>query len=137
MQKVCRNREKLISKLRKVSDRIISIVLNINTKRNNLVLTEENVILWGKDRISDTLCGVKFDISPQSFFQVNPVQTEKLYSKALEYADIDENTSVMDIYCGIGTISLCVAKNAKSVVGVEIVERAIEDAKRKCSEKRY
>ena len=74
-------REKLISKLRKVSDRIISIVLNINTKRNNLVLTEENVILWGKDRISDTLCGVEFDISPQSFFQVNPVQTEKLYSK--------------------------------------------------------
>ena len=65
------------------------------------MLTEENVILWGKDRISDTLCGVKFDISPQSFFQVNPVQTEKLYSKALEYADIDENTSVMDIYCGI------------------------------------
>ena len=93
------------------------------------MLTEENVILWGKDRISDTLCGVKFDISPQSFFQVNPVQTEKLYSKALEYADIDENTSVMDIYCGIGTISLCAAKNAKSVVGVEIVERAIEDAK--------
>ena len=122
-------REKLISKLRKVSDRIVSIVLNINTKRNNLVLTEENVILWGNDRISDTLCGVKFDISPQSFFQVNPVQTEKLYSKALEYADIDENTSVMDIYCGIGTISLCAAKNAKSVVGVEIVERAIEDAK--------
>ena len=122
-------RDKLISKLRKVSDRIVSIVLNINTKRNNLVLTEENVILWGKDRISDTLCGVKFDISPQSFFQVNPVQTEKLYSKALEYADIDENTSVMDIYCGIGTISLCAAKNAKSVVGVEIVERAIEDAK--------
>ena len=122
-------REKLISKLRKVSDRIVSIVLNINTKRNNLVLTEENVILWGKDRISDTLCGVKFDISPQSFFQINPVQTEKLYSKALEYADIDENTSVMDIYCGIGTISLCAAKNAKSVVGVEIVERAIEDAK--------
>ena len=74
-------------------------MLNINTKRNNLVLTEKNVILWGKDRISDTLCGVKFDISPQSFFQVNPVQTEKLYSKALEYADIDENTSVMDIYC--------------------------------------
>ena len=100
----------MISKLRKVSDRIVSIVLNINTKRNNLVLTEENVILWGKDRISDTLCGVKFDISPQSFFQVNPVQTEKLYSKALEYADIDENTSVMDIYCGIGTISLCAAK---------------------------
>lgn len=129
MQKVCQKREKLISKLRKVSDRIVSIVLNINNKRNNLVLTEENVILWGKDRISDTLCGVKFDISPQSFFQVNPVQTEKLYSKALEYADIDENTSVMDIYCGIGTISLCAAKNAKSVVGVEIVERAIEDAK--------
>ncbi len=73
----------------------------------------------------------------KAFFKSIRYRPKKLYSKALEYADIDENTSVMDIYCGIGTISLCVAKNAKSVVGVEIVERAIEDAKRKCSEKRY
>lgn len=121
--------EKLIEKLRKISDKIVSIILNINMKRNNLVITEENITLWGEDRISDTLGGVKFMISPQSFFQVNPVQTEKLYSKALEYAQFDDSMSVMDIYCGIGTISLCSAKRAKSVIGVEIVEKAIVDAK--------
>lgn len=122
-------REKLIGKLRSVSDRIVSVILNINTKRNNLVITENNVTLWGKDRISDTLGGVRFMISPQSFFQVNPSQTERLYAKALEYARLDSSASVMDIYCGIGTISLCAAKKAKSVVGIELVEKAIEDAK--------
>lgn len=121
--------ERLIEKLTDVSDKIVSIILNINMKQNNLVITEENVTLWGNDRISDTLCGVSFTISPQSFFQVNPVQTQKLYAKALEYAELDETMSVMDIYCGIGTISLCAAKTAKSVIGVEIVERAIADAK--------
>lgn len=120
----------LIEKLRNVSDKIVGIILNINTKRNNLVLSEENCTLWGKDRLSDVLCGVKFEISPQSFFQVNPVQTELLYKKALEYAKLDKNTSVMDIYCGIGTISLCAALRAKSVIGVEIVEKAIDDARK-------
>ncbi|MCD8179921.1 MAG: 23S rRNA (uracil(1939)-C(5))-methyltransferase RlmD [Firmicutes bacterium] len=122
-------REKLIAKLRNISDKIVGVILNINMKRNNLVITDENVTLWGADRISDTLCGIKFMISPQSFFQINPVQTEKLYQKALEYAEIDNGMSVMDIYCGIGTISLCAAKRAKRVVGVEIVEKAIADAK--------
>ncbi len=121
--------DKLIEKLNGISDKIVSIILNINTKRNNLVITEENITLWGKDRICDTLCGISFMISPQSFFQINPVQTQKLYSKALEYAEIDDTMSVMDIYCGIGTISLCAAKKAKSVIGVEIVEKAIVDAK--------
>lgn len=121
--------EKLISKLRNVSDKIASIILNINTRRKGAVITDENITLWGADRISDKLCGVNFMISPQSFFQVNPVQTEKLYSKALEYANLDKNMSVMDIYCGIGTISLCAAKQAKKVIGVEIVEKAIADAK--------
>ena len=80
------------------------------------------VIFGGKDRISDTLCGVKFDIS-LSFFKSIRYRPKSCIVKLLEYADIDENTSVMDICCGIGTISLCAAKNAKSVVGVEIVER--------------
>ena len=122
--------ENLVEKLKGVSDRIKSVILNINTKRNNFLITEENVTLWGLDRIEDTLCGIKFEISPQSFFQINPIQTEKLYSKVMELADIDKTMSVMDIYCGIGTISLCAAKQAGKVIGIEIVERAIDDAKK-------
>lgn len=121
--------EKLVGKLRAVSGKIASVILNVNTGKNNSLLTDKNKVLFGKDTISDTICSVTFKISPQSFFQVNPVQTEKLYTKALEYADINSDMTVMDIYCGIGTISLCAAKKAKSVIGVEIVERAIKDAK--------
>lgn len=105
-----------------------SIVLNINKKPNNLVLGEKNKTLWGKDTIKDTLLGLTFTISPHSFFQVNPVQTEVLYGEALKLAEIDDTQKVLDIYCGIGTISLCAAKTAKEVVGVEIVEKAISDA---------
>lgn len=122
--------EKLVEKLISVSDKITSIILNINTNKNEPLITDRNVTLWGNDRITDTLCGVKFSISPQSFFQINPVQTEKLYTRALEYAAIDKTMSIMDIYCGIGTISLCAAKTAKSVIGVEIIEKAIDDAKK-------
>ncbi len=106
-----------------------SIVLNINPKPNNLVLGEKNITLWGEDTIKDTLLGLTFTISPHSFFQVNPVQTEVLYKTALDFAEIDDTKTVLDIYCGIGTISLCAAKQAKEVVGVEIVEKAISDAK--------
>lgn len=123
------HREKLVRRLRLVSDRIVSVILNINKEKNNLVLGKKNVTLWGRDRICDTLCGIKFMISPQSFFQVNPVQTEKLYAKVLELADLDGTQTVMDIYCGIGTISLCAARKAKRVIGVEIVKQAIEDAR--------
>ena len=93
----------------------------------SIYLNGENI--YGLATITDTLCGIEFRISPESFFQVNPVQTEKLYAKALEFADLDKTMTVMDIYCGIGTISLCAAKKAKRVIGVEIVERAIDDAK--------
>lgn len=106
-----------------------SIVLNVNKKPNNLVLGDKNRTLWGADTIRDTLMGLSFSISPHSFFQVNPVQTEMLYQKALDLAEIGENDTVLDIYCGIGTISLCAAKRAKKVIGVEIVEKAISDAK--------
>ena len=125
--------ENLVSKLRSISDKIVSIILNINTKKSNFVITDKNVTLWGSDRIHDTLCGIDFSISPQSFFQINPVQTEKLYSTALDFAQLDKSMSVMDIYCGIGTISLCAARQANRVIGVEIVERAIEDAKENAS----
>ncbi len=105
-----------------------SIILNINKKPNNLVLGEKNITLWGENTIKDTLLGLTFTISPHSFFQVNPVQTEVLYGEALKLAEIDKTQKVLDIYCGIGTISLCAAKTAKEVVGVEIVEKSISDA---------
>lgn len=85
--------------------------------------------VYGSDAITETLCGIKFKISPESFFQVNPEQTEKLYKKALEYAAADKMQTVLDIYCGIGSITLCAAKTARRAIGVEIVEKAIEDAK--------
>lgn len=107
-----------------------SIVLNVNSAKNNLVLGSKNITLWGSDTICDSILGLNFTISPHSFFQVNPVQTEKLYQKALEFAETDETKTVLDIYCGIGTISLCAAKRAKKVIGVEIVDAAIEDAKK-------
>jgi 23S rRNA (uracil1939-C5)-methyltransferase len=121
---------KLIECLTNASENVSSIILNICKKRSTPLLGEENVTLWGSDTITDTLCGTEFIISPRSFFQINPIQTEKLYGKALEYARADKSTTVMDIYCGIGTISLCAAKQAKSVIGIEIVEEAIEDAKK-------
>ena len=113
-----------------VSPKIKSVILNFNTKKTNAVLGDTNAVIFGSKTISDTLCGMKYEISPHSFFQINPYQTEKLYNKALELAEISENDKVMDLYCGIGTISLCAAKKAKSVIGVEIVEQAILDARK-------
>ncbi len=113
-----------------ISPKIKSVILNFNTKKTNAVLGDTNAVIFGKETISDTLCGLKYEISPHSFFQINPYQTEKLYNKALELAKISENDKVMDLYCGIGTISLCAAKKAKSVIGVEIVEQAILDARK-------
>lgn len=107
-----------------------SVILNVNDKKNNLVLGAKNITLYGKDEIEDTLLGLKFNISPHSFYQVNPAQTEVLYKTALSFAEIDKTKTVLDIYCGIGTISLCAAKDAKQVVGVEIVEKAIFDAEK-------
>ena len=124
------NREKLIKKLRTVCPDIASVIVNINKKRTNLVLGDKNITVWGSDTIKDSLLGLDFEISPHSFFQINHDMTEKLYAKVLEFADLSGNENVMDIYCGIGTISLCAAKCAKSVIGVEIVEKAIEDARK-------
>lgn len=107
-----------------------SISLNVNTKRNNVILGDEVITLWGQETISDYIGDIKFEISPLSFYQVNPVQTEKLYGTALEYAGLTGKETVWDLYCGIGTISLFLAQEAKQVYGVEIVPPAIEDAKR-------
>lgn len=123
--------DKLIEKILSIeSDKfsVKSIVLNVNKQKNNLVLGYENITLYGKDYIHDSICGVEFKISPNSFFQINPVQTEVLYNKAMEFAELNGDETVLDLYCGIGTISLMAAKYAKSVIGVEIVEQAIKDA---------
>lgn len=122
-------RERLVKKLRAVSENIVSIYININKTKTNNVLGAENKLIYGKEVICDTLCGIEFKISPHSFYQINPVMTEKLYTKALEMADISEEDNVMDIYCGIGTISLAAAKKAKMVAGIEIVEQAIINAR--------
>ena len=106
-----------------------SISLNINREKTNVILGNKVKTLWGRSYIEDYIGNVKYQISPLSFFQVNPVQTEKLYGLALEYADLKGEETVWDLYCGIGTISLFLAQKAKQVYGVEIIPQAIDDAK--------
>ena len=120
--------DKLVDKLKDIEG-MTSIVININKKKTNVIMGEKVKTLWGKNYITDYIGDIKFEISPLSFYQVNPEQTEVLYKKAIEFAQLNENDTVFDIYCGIGTISLFIAKKVKSVIGVEIVPEAIEDAK--------
>lgn len=110
-------------------DGIKSIVLNVNKENTNVILGQECITLWGEDTITDYIDNFKFNISPLSFFQVNPVQTEKLYSKALEYAGLTGEETVFDAYCGTGTITLFLSQKAKKVYGVEIIEPAIINAR--------
>lgn len=120
--------EKLVDKLLKI-DGMTSITYSINRENTNVIMGKEIGVLWGQSYITDYIGDVKYQISPLSFFQVNPVQTEKLYGLALEYAGLTGNETVWDLYCGIGTISLFLAQKAKKVYGVEIVPQAIEDAR--------
>ena len=121
--------EKLVEALRKM-DGMTSISLNCNTERTNVILGHKTIVLWGQEYITDQIGDISYEISPVSFYQVNPVQTEKLYGLALEYADLHGEETVWDLYCGIGTISLFLAQKAKQVYGVEIIPQAIENAKR-------
>lgn len=114
----------------KACPNIKCIVQNINSRDTNVILGEKERILYGSGHIKDSILGVDFLISSKSFFQVNPVQVETLYSKAIEFADLKEDEEVFDAYCGIGTISLIASKKVKKVVGVEIVKEAIIDAKK-------
>ncbi len=118
----------LVKRLCEIPD-IKSIVLNINRLNNNVILGEECKTVYGADYIYDELCGVKIRLSPLSFYQVNHAQAEKLYRKAAEYAQLDGSQTVLDMYCGAGTIGLSMAGKAKNVIGVEIVEPAVRDAK--------
>ena len=120
--------ERLIEKLIQIEG-MTSITISPNTRRDNVIMGDSYEILWGQGYITDYIGNVKYQISPLSFYQVNPVQTEKLYGLALEYADLKGDETVWDLYCGIGTISLFLAQKAKQVYGVEIVPQAIDDAK--------
>ena len=123
------NAQDLVSQLTQAFSTIKSIYINVNTKKTNIILGNESILLYGQKYISDYIGKYKFNISPLSFFQVNPIQTEKLYSKALEFAALTGGENVFDLYCGIGTISLFLSERAGKVIGVEVVPEAIADAK--------
>ena len=118
----------LVGRLRQIPG-MTSITLSSNTAKTNVIMGDTIRLLWGQEFITDYIGEIKYQISPLSFYQVNPVQTEKLYGLALDYAGLTGNETVWDLYCGIGTISLFLAKKAKQVYGVEIIPQAIDDAK--------
>ncbi len=120
--------EKLVERLQKIEG-VCSVVLNENREQTNVILGNQTKTIWGKDRITESLHGMQFEISPLSFYQVNAKQMEVLYDCALRMAQLKGNETVLDLYCGIGTISLYFAQKAKHVLGVEIVPQAIADAK--------
>lgn len=107
---------------------ITTVVQNVNNKRTSLVLGEKSRVLYGDGYIEEDLCGLRFRISPKAFYQINPTQTEVLYGKAMEFAELTGNETVLDAYCGTGTIGLIAAQNSKSVIGVELNPDAIDDA---------
>ena len=121
--------QRLVTLLREAVPDLASVCLSINSRRSNVILGEELHTLWGSDTMEDTLCGLTFSVSPLSFFQVNPAQTERLYGLALGFASLTGSETVVDAYCGAGTISLLLARHAKRVIGVEIVPQAIENAR--------
>ncbi len=125
-------KKKFTAALLEMHPEITTVVLNINPKDTNLVLGDKEEVLFGSGYIEDTLCGCIFRISPKSFYQINPVQTEKLYNKAMEFAQLDAKTRVIDAYCGIGTIGLVAAKTAGEVIGVELNPDAVRDAVSNC-----
>ena len=120
----------VVEELRKKFPQITTIIHNINSAKTSMVLGKKETVLYGTGTIEDKLCGLSFEISAQSFYQVNPVQTEKLYATAVEYAELKGTELVLDAYCGIGTISMVAAKEAGEVIGVELNAAACQDAKK-------
>ena len=123
------NRDLLVNELSSLFPSITTIVQNINNKNTNLVMGRKNITLYGEGTILDSIGDLIFTISPETFFQINPIQTEILYQRAIDYANMNKDDICFDIYCGIGTISLMAAKKAKKVYGVEIVEQSIVNAR--------
>ena len=122
------SKNNFVKALRKEHPEITSVVLNINDKKTSMILGERNIVLYGKGYIQDELCGYTFRISPHSFYQINPVQTERLYGKAIELAGLTGKERVVDAYCGIGTIGLIASSRAKEVISVELNRDAVRDA---------
>lgn len=123
------SKNNFVKALRKVHPEITTVVLNVNDRHTSMVLGDRDIVIYGKGFIRDTLCGRTFRISPGSFYQVNPVQTEVLYGKAVEYAGLTGNERVIDAYCGIGTIGIIASAKAKEVIGVELNPDAVRDAR--------
>ena len=131
---VCKNKvvpglDYLVKQLCEMHCEIKSVILNVNKRKDNVILGDEEYLLFGKDYISDTLNALSFHIASRSFYQVNPKQTIKLYEQVLNFAQLSKEDLVIDLYCGVGTISLFLAKAAKKVIGIEVVDAAIENAK--------
>ena len=123
------SKNNFVKALRKEHPEITTVVLNVNDKKTSMVLGERDIVLYGKGYIEDTLCGCTFRISPQSFYQINPVQTERLYQTAIDYAELTGKERVIDAYCGIGTIGMVASKRAREVIGVELNRNAVKDAR--------
>ena len=123
------SKNNFVKALRKEHPEITTVVLNVNDRQTSMVLGDRNIVLYGPGFIKDRLMGLTFRISPSSFYQVNPVQTEILYKTAIEYAGLGRKETVIDAYCGIGTIGLVAAKRAKNVIGVELNPDAVRDAR--------
>lgn len=122
------SKNNFVKALRKLHPEITTVVLNVNDKRTSMVLGDRETTIYGKGYIEDVLCGLTFRISSKSFYQINPVQTEKMYGKAMELAGLTGKERVIDAYCGIGTIGMVAAKSAKEVIGVELNPDAVRDA---------
>lgn len=123
------NKNAIIKELILKVDKIKTVIQNINNKKTNLIMSNKNIVLYGEGTIKDTIDNLEFTISPNTFFQINQIQTQKLYETALKFAEVNSNNICLDLYCGIGTISLMAAKYAKKVYGVEIVEQSIVNAR--------
>ena len=121
------SKNNFVKDLRRRHPEITTVVLNINGRDTSMVLGERNITLYGSGYIEDVLCGLRFRISPSSFYQVNPEQTAVLYGKAMEYASLTGKEKVIDAYCGIGTIGMCAAAKAGEVIGVELNREAQQD----------
>lgn len=122
------SKNNFVKAIRKLNPEISTIVINVNDKKTSMILGDKQSVIYGKGYIEDELCNCIFRISPKSFYQVNSIQTEILYNKAIEFADLTGNEKVLDAYCGIGTIGIIASKKAKQVIGVELNKDAIKDA---------
>ena len=124
------HQEELFSAIKEKYPQVKSIVINVNKAKTNVILGFQNIVVYGKETITDELCGLNFELSPLAFYQVNRTQAQRLYEKARDYANLSGDEILMDLYCGTGTIGLSMAKSCKELIGVEIIDKAIENANR-------